>query len=67
MAQEAAAAKAQKQRHGQEAAEKASAKLALKARLGRQVGPPDPQQMPTPLGGGAVCETWQNNGGHFLI
>ena len=38
-AAEAAAAKAQKQRHGQEAAEKASAKLALKARLGMQVGP----------------------------
>ena len=39
MLQETAAAKAQKQRHGQEAAEKASAKLALKARLGMQVGP----------------------------
>ena len=37
--QETAASKAQKQRHGQEVAEKASAKLALKARLGMQVGP----------------------------
>ena len=65
--QEAAATKAQKQRHGQDAAEKASAKLALKARLGMQVGLPDPQQMPTHLGGGAMCGRWQQRGGHFLI
>lgn len=53
-AAEAAAAKAQKQRHGQEVAEKASAKLALKARLGMQVGLPEPQQLRTHLAGRMV-------------
>ena len=60
VSQETAAAKAQKQRHGQEAAEKASAKLALKARLGMQVGLPDPRLMPTQRGGQHhVWARWQ--------